>query len=156
MEKTPTIEIEQTAQQDLKARLKFINDMVLTHALLESFEPWFTLEEDVTECRKHMETLDYLVPKFQDFLVVITKEDLTAAQVTMHFMERVSKTATPLCKPEGYPSFSDIDEPENIEVTVRSARAPLTPPTLDGLTEYIPDILRRMYHFRRSGGTGKV
>ena len=149
--KPPTIEIEQTVQQDLKAQLKFINDMVLTRALLESFEPWFTLEEDVTECRKHMETLDYLVPKFQDFLVVITKEDLTAAQVTMHFMECVSKTATPLRKPEGYPSFSDIDEPENIEVTVRSARAPPTPPTLDGLTEYIPDILRRMYHFRRSG-----
>ena len=137
----PTIEIEQTAQQDLKAWLKVINDMVLTCALLESFEPWFTLEEDVIECRKHMEALDYLIPKFQDFLVVITKEDLTAAQATMHFMEHVSKTVTPLHKPEGYLSFSDVDEPENIKVTVRSARAPPTLPTLDGLTEYIPDIL---------------
>ena len=125
--KPPTIEIEQTAQQDLKARLKFINDMVLTRALLESFELWFTLEEDVTECRKHMEALDYLIPKFQDFLVVITEEDLTAAKVTMYFMERVSKTATPLHKLEGYPSFSDVDEPENIEVTVRSARGSTDP-----------------------------
>ena len=73
--------------------------------------------------------------------MVITEEDLTAAKATMYFMEHVSKTATPLCKPEGYPSFSDVDEPENIEVTVRSARAPPTPPTLDGLSEYIPDIL---------------
>ena len=63
----------------------------------------------------------------------------------------MSKTVTPLHKPEGYPSFSDEEESENIEVTVKNARAPLTPPTLDGLTEYIPDILRRMYHFRRSG-----
>ena len=58
--KPPTIEIEQTAQQDLKARLKVINDMILTHALLESFELWFTLEEDVNECRGHMEALDFL------------------------------------------------------------------------------------------------
>ena len=139
--KPPTIEIEQTAQQDLKARLKVINDMVLTHALLESFELWFTLEKDVNECRRHMEALDYLIPKFQDFSVVITEEDLTAAKATMYFMECVSKTATPLCKPEGYPSYSDVDDPENIEVTVKSARAPPTLPTLNGLIEYIPDIL---------------
>ena len=125
--------------------------MVLTRVLSESFELWFTLEEDVTECRKHMETLDYLIPKFQDFSVVITEEDLTAAKATMYFMERVPKTATPLCKPEGYLSYSDVDEPENIQVTVRSARAPPTPPTLDVLIEYIPDILQRMYHFRSSG-----
>ena len=39
---------------------------------------------------------------------------------------------------------------------MRNARAPPTPPTLDGLTEYIPDILRRMYHFRRSGKQAKL
>ena len=110
--------------------------MVLTRALLESFELWFTLEEDVTECRRHMEALDYLIPKFQDFSVVITEEDLTAAKATMHFMECVSKTVTPFHKPEGYPSYSDVDDPENIEVTVRSARASPTPPMLDG-----PDVL---------------
>ena len=54
----PTIEIEQTTQEDLKARLKVINDMILTRTLLESFKPWFTLKEDVLECRKHMEALD--------------------------------------------------------------------------------------------------
>ena len=74
----------------------------------------------------------------------------------MHFMDRVSKTVTPLRKPEGYPSFSDEDESENIEVTVKNARAPPTPPTLDSLTEYIPDILRRMYHFRRSGEQARL
>ena len=42
------------------------------------------------------------------------------------------------------------------KVTVKNARAPLTPPTLDSLTEYIPDILRRMYHFRRSGEQAKL
>ena len=130
--------------------------MILTHALLESFELWFTLEEDVNDCRRHMEALDYLIPKFQDFSVVITEEDLTAAKATMHFMECVSKTVTPLCKPEGYPSYSDVDDPENIEATVRSARAPPTPPMLDGLIEYIPDILRRMYNFRKSGEQVKL
>ena len=86
--------------------------MVQTHVLLESFEPWFTLNEDVTECRKHMEVLDDLIPKFQDFSVVITEEDLIAVKAAMHLMEHVSKTATPLRKPEGYPSYSDADEPE--------------------------------------------
>ena len=147
----PTIEIEHTKQEDLKARLKVINNMVVTRTLLEAFEPWFTLREDVLECRKHMEALDYFIPKFRDFSVLITKEELATAQASTHFMDRVSKTVTPLCKPEGYPSFSDEDESENIEVTVKNARAPPTPPTLDSLTEYIPDILRRMYHFRRSG-----
>ena len=147
----PIIEIEHTKQEDLKVRLKVINDMVVTRTLLEAFEPWFTLREDVLECRKHMGTLDYLIPKFRDFSVSITKEELATAQASMHFMDRVSKTVTPLRKPEGYPSFSDEDESENIEVTVKNARAPPTPPTLDSLTEYIPDILRRMYHFRRSG-----
>ena len=147
----PTIEIEQTKQEDLKARLKVINNMVVTRTLLEAFEPWFTLREDVLECRKHMEALDYFIPKFRDFSVSITKEELATAQASMHFMDRVSKTVTPLHKPEGYPSFSDEDELENVEATVKNARAPLTPPTLDSLTEYIPDILRRMYHFRRSG-----
>ena len=139
--KPPTIEIKQTAQQDLEAQLKVINDMIMTHALLESFELWFTLEEDVNECRGHMEALDYLIPKFQDFSVIVTEEELTAAKATMHFMECVSRTATPLRKPEGYPSYSDVDDPGNIEATVRSARAPPTPPTLDGLIEYIPDVL---------------
>ena len=130
--------------------------MVMTRTLLEAFEPWFTLKEDVLECRKHMETLDYFIPKFRDFSVVITKENLTTAQASMHFMDHVSKTVTPLRKPEGYPSFSDEDESENIEVTVKDARAPLTPPTLDSLTEYIPDILRRMYHFGRSGEQARL
>ena len=152
----PIIEIEQTTQEDLKAQLKVINDMVITRTLLEAFEPWFTLREDVLECRKHMEALDYLIPKFRDFSVVITEEDLATAQASMHFMERVSKTVTPLRKPEGYPSFSDEEESENIEVTVKNARAPPTPPTLDSLTEYIPDILRRVYHFRRSGEQAKL
>ena len=152
----PTIEIEQVTHEDLKARLKVINDMVLTRTLLEAFEPWFTLREDVLECRKHMEALDYLIPKFKDFSVVVTEEDLATAKASMHFMDRVSKTVTPLCKPEGYPSFSDEDESENIEVTVKNARAPPTPPTLDSLTEYIPDILRRIYHFKRSGEQVKL
>ena len=147
----PTIEIEQTKQEDLKARLKVINNMVVTRALLEAFEPWVTLREDVLECRQHMEALDYFTPKFRDFSVSITTEDLATAQASMHFMDRVSKTVTPLRKPEGYPSFSDEEESENIEVAVKNARAPPTPPTLNGLTEYIPDILRRMYHFRKSG-----
>ena len=68
----------------------------------------------------------------------------------------MSKTVTPLRKPEGYPSFSNEDKSENIKVTVKNARAPLIPPTLDSLTEYIPDILRRMYHFRRSGEQAKL
>ena len=34
---------------------------------------------------------------------------------------------------------------------MKNARAPPTSPTLDSLTEYIPDILRRMYYFKRSG-----
>ena len=83
----PTIEIEQMKQEDLKAQLKVINNMVMTHTLLEAFEPWFTLREDVLECRKHMEALDYFIPKFRDFSVVITKEDLATAQASMHFME---------------------------------------------------------------------
>ena len=41
--------------------------MVMSHTLLEAFEPWFTLREDVLECRKHMEALDYFIPKFRDF-----------------------------------------------------------------------------------------
>ena len=139
--KPPTIEIKQTALQDQEARLKVINDMILSRALLESFEPWFTLEANVKECREHMETLNYLIPKFQDFSVIISEEELTAARATMHFMEHVSETTTPLRKPEGYPSYSDVDDPENFEVTVKSARAPPTPPTLDELIEYIPDIL---------------
>ena len=147
----PIIEIEHTKQEDLKVRLKVINNMVVTRTFLEAFEPWFTLREDVLECRKHMGTLDYLIPKFRDFSVSIATEELATAQASMHFMDRVSKTVTPLRKPEGYPSFSDEDESENIEVTVKNARAPPTPPMLDSLTEYIPDILRRMYHFRRSG-----
>ena len=106
--------------------------------------------------RKHMEALDYLIPKFKDFSVVVTEEDLAATRASMHFMDRVSKTVTPLRKPEGYPSFSDEDESENIEVTVKDARAPPTPPTLDSLTEYIPDVLRRMYHFKSSGEQVKL
>ena len=50
----PIIEIEHTKQEDLKVRLKVINNMVVTRTLLEAFEPWFTLREDVLECRKHM------------------------------------------------------------------------------------------------------
>ena len=147
----PIIEVEHTKQEDRKARLQVINNMIVTRTLLEAFGPWFTLKEDVLECRKHMEALDYLIPKFRDFSALITKEELATAQASMHFMDRVSKTVTPLRKPEGYPSFSDEDESENIEVPVKNARAPPIPPTLDNLIEYIPDILRRMYHFRTSG-----
>ena len=146
----PTIEVEQTTQQDLEAQLKVINDLILTRALLESFEPWFTLEANVKECREHMETLDYFIPKFQDFSVTITEEELTTAKAAMYFMKRVSRTTTPLRKPEGYPSYSDVEDPEFTEDTVRSAKAPPIPPTFNGLIEYIPDILRRMCHFRRS------
>ena len=106
----PIIEVEHTKQEDRKARLQVINNMVVTRTLLEAFGPWFTLKEDVLECRKHMEALDYLIPKFRDFSALITKEELATAQASMHFMDRVSKTVTPLRKPEGYPSFSDEDE----------------------------------------------
>ena len=147
----PIIEVEHTKQEDRKARLQVINNMVVIRTLLEAFGPWFTLKEDVLECRKHMEALDYLIPKFRDFSALITKEELATAQASMHFMDQVSKTVTPLHKPEGYPSFSDEDELENIKVPVKNARAPPIPPTLDNLIEYIPDILRRMYHFRTSG-----
>ena len=59
--------------------------MVVTRALLEAFEPWFTLREDVLECRQHMEALDYFTPKFRDFSVSITTEDLATAQASMPF-----------------------------------------------------------------------
>ena len=83
----PIIEIEQTKQEDLKARLKVINDMIVTHTLLEAFGPWFTLKEDVLESRKHMEVLDYLIPKFRDSSAAISKEELATAQASMHFMD---------------------------------------------------------------------
>ena len=152
----PTIEFEQTKQEDLKARLKVINDMIVTHTLLEAFGPWFILKEDVLESRKHMEALDYLIPKFRDSSTSITKEELATAQASMHFMDRVSRTVTPLRKPEGYPSFSDEDKSENVEITIKNARAPPIPPMLENLTGYIPDILRRMYHFRKSGEKARL
>ena len=71
------IEYKQTQQKDLKAHEKVINDMILTHALLEAFEPWFSQQTDLDECKEHRETSDYLIPKFKVVLWGLPFADLT-------------------------------------------------------------------------------
>ena len=95
---------------------------------------------------------DVTVPKnyLKEFSVRIKEEELTAAKKAMSFMNHVSKSVAPLRKPVGYPSYSDVEDPENVEPVMKHAQAPPTAPTIDALTEYIPDVLRRMYHFRKT------
>ena len=113
--------------------------------LFRYFTPWLVKEEDIMSCMGHTQTLEDLIPKFESVTSLPKTESVQQANNVKGWVLSLMTGGIKLKDPRR----KDVTLSGDKSTPKATPIQPPAPASLQDLQEYIPQVLRQMYHLGR-------